>query len=486
MIFILKNIGKGKIGAGARQVAVEDLLTIENNKTIEEKVATLEQEVAAKETPEGAQTKANTAETNANQYTDDQLIIGVYGIEYDKTIAAPEVSRIGDMPLHATLPVQSKMRRCLLADDGTVNYYLDANDSTLREDGTAADLTGAHGQVMVEIPRHWRKFETEGNFQRVLLSLSPFTGAHEVPLMYVSAYKAALDRVNSKLSSVVNTSVDFRGGGNQAAWDAAANSQIGKPVTATSRINFRDYAQNRGGLWLDMDYQARKSIYWLITVEYATRNHQEAFNAALTAEGYKQGALGTGPTDISSGDWSTFNGYYPLYDCGLTNSLGNNTGEVPLVLQDFPTAGLTVNTQANSYRGIENFFGDIWEWTNGVNIDNGAAVARIYVANGAKKSDADYLGYRVIGELPQSNGYVSGIIFGEEGDILPADSAGGSSTTYFSDYFYQNFASKELKGLLFGGGAHAGSAAGSAFAYALNAPSNTAASIGSRLCFFAR
>ena len=100
----------------------------------------------------------------------------------------------------------------LLADDGTVNYYLDANDSTLKEDGTPADLSGAHGQVMVEIPRHWRRFDTEGNMQRAYISLTPFTGAHEVPLLYVSAYKAALDRVNSKLSSVVNTSVDFRGG----------------------------------------------------------------------------------------------------------------------------------------------------------------------------------------------------------------------------------------------------------------------------------
>lgn len=431
------------------------------------------------------------AETEAKiksfkQFIDPSVTSDIYGIEYDTTVAAPEVTRIGELNLHASLPVQSKLRRCVLADDGTVNYYLDKNNSTLREDGTAADLTGAHGQVMVEIPRHWRKFETESNKRRAYISLTPFAGAHEVQRMYVSAYKAALDRTTSKLSSVVNTSVNFRGGNNSATNDANAATLLGKPATAISRINYRQYAQNRGSLWLDMDYQARKTIYWLITIEYATRNHQGAVNAATTAEGYKQGALGTGPTDISSGDWSTFNGYYPLYDCGLTNSLGNNTGEVPVTLQDFPTSGLTKATQVNSYRGVENFFGDIWEWTNGVNIDNGASIARVYAANASKKSDSDFLGYRTLGVVPQANGYIAGIIFGEEGDILPSNISGGSSTTYFSDYFYQNFASKELKGLLFGGVASNGSAAGSACVSSYYAPSTANAAIGSRLCFFAR
>ncbi len=417
----------------------------------------------------------------------------VYGIEYDKTIAAPEVTRIGNMDLHVTLPLQARMRRCLLLDNGTVNYYLNAGDSTLKADGTPAVLDGTAGQVMVEIPGHWRKFEEEGNICRVLLSENFFSGAKWVPVMYVSAYKAALDRRTNTLSSVVNGTVDFRGGNNNAANDGAANTLLGKPVTATSRIDFRTYAENRGlnsdayginGHWLDMDYQARKTIFWFITVEYATRNHQTAVNAALTAEGYRQGALGEGPTNLSAGDWSTFSGYYPVYDCGLTNSLGNNTGEVPVVLQDFPTAGLTYNTQSNSYRGVENFFGDIWEWTNGANIKIEGALVTAYVATGVKNSDNDYLGYKVSGIMASANGYISEVIFGQEGDILPSGSTGGSSTTYFSDYYYKG--SDGLRGLRFGGDANDGSFAGSACVLTLHAPSLTYATLGSRLCFFAR
>lgn len=426
------------------------------------------------------------ARASKDQIISEANIKGVYGIEYDKTIAAPEVTRIGDMPLHASLPVQSKMRRCLLDDNFLlnnviVNYYLDANDSTLREDGTAAVLDGTHGQVMVEIPRHWIKFETEGNINRVLMSLTPFVGAEEVPLAYVSAFKAALNRTTSELSSVVNNTANYRGGNNSATNDANSATLLGKPVTATSRIDFRTFAQNRGANWFDMDYQVRKSLYWLITVEYATRNHQAPFNAALTPEGYKQGGLGTGPTNISSADWSTFNGYHPLYECGLTNSLGNNTGEVAVTLQDFPTAGLTKATQVNSYRGVENFFGDIWEWTNGVNIKILGTDVKSYIATGNKKSDTDYLGYKFTGQLASANGYISEIQFGEHGDILPSGTSGASSTTYFSDYFYKG--GDGLRGLLFGGSAATGSLAGSACSRSHYVPSSTHANLGSRLCF---
>ena len=420
-------------------------------------------------------------------YFKDTLLYSndVYGIEYDKTIAAPEVTRVGNMALHASLPIQSKMKRCLLLDDGTVNYYLDANDSTLKDDGvTAALLDGTDGQVMVEIPSHWRKFETDVNIQRALFSESYFSGSHYAPKMYVSAYKAALKRTGNILSSVVNNTADYRGGNNSAVNDANAATLLGKPSSSISRINYRDYAQNRGTEWFDMDYQARKTIFWLITLEYATRNHQTAIDNSLTAEGYKQGALGTGPTDISSGDWSTFNDYNPLYNCGLTNSLGNNTGEIPVVLQDFPTAGITKATQANSYRGVENFFGDIWEWTNGINIKIEGGLGSAYVANGSKKSDIDYLGYKSAGSLPNGNGYISEIQFGEFGDIIPKEATGASSTTFFSDYFYLGY--DGLRGLIFGGNAIDGSTAGSTRANSSHAPSATFATVGSRLCFFTR
>ena len=408
----------------------------------------------------------------------------VYGVMYDKTVAATEVTRTGNLALHASLPIQSKMKRCILNDAGQVVYYLHDDNSNLKADGTAADLTGATGQVMIEIPAYYRKFSSVGNWNFTDISLYPFEGAHYVPKKFVSAYKASVNRTNNKLSSVVNNSVDFRGGNNNAANDANAATLLGKPATRISRIDFNNYSKNRGTNWHDMRYHVRKDIYWLITCEYAERNHQKAVDNTLTVEGFRKGCLGTGPTDIVGADWNTFNGYYPLFNCGLTNSLGNKSGEVAAILQDFPTAGLTKATQVNSYRGIENFFGDIWEWTNGVNVKTNVNIAEVFVSNDNNVSDVDYINYRKVGEMPYNNGYIKEIIFGSEGDILPLNTTGGSSTTYFSDYYYQtNPAVETLRGLLFGGAANDGATAGSAYAFSNLAPSGTNAFIGSRLVY---
>ncbi len=104
------------------------------------------------------------------------------------------------------------MRRCILNDAGNVVYYLHANDSTKRDNGAAADLTGATGQVMVEIPEHYVRFEMEGTKRRCLMSIYALPGFRRIPKMYISAYEAALQRSTLKLASVVNTSADYRGG----------------------------------------------------------------------------------------------------------------------------------------------------------------------------------------------------------------------------------------------------------------------------------
>lgn len=68
-----------------------------------------------------------------------------YGIEWDTTVSSPACTRIGNLNLHKTLPIQSKMHRCVLRDNGTVAYYLHANDSTKRDTGATAILDGTDG-----------------------------------------------------------------------------------------------------------------------------------------------------------------------------------------------------------------------------------------------------------------------------------------------------------------------------------------------------
>lgn len=421
-----------------------------------------------------------------------------YGIEWYTNQSSSAVTRIGNVNLHKSIPIQSGMYRCVLNDNGEEVYKLDPNDSTKKEDGTAAVLDGTDGQVMVRIPVFYAKFETQGYRRRVMLSSRSKSGFKKMGGCYVSAYESTIDRTTSdtpKLASVVNTTANFRGGNNTAEWDSTYRSLLGMPATATSLTNFRVYARNRNNgdtQWNCMDYTAYKAIYWLYVVEYANLNSQLDFNDELTAEGYRQGGLGAGVTNINDSKWNAFNGYYPFIPCGYTNSLGNKTGVVAFTMPDEYDAETPFTTYVPSYRGIENPFGHLWKWTDGIHIkvqsEEAGGKSILYTSNNpANYQDTDYDGYEEKGEIARANGYVKKILFGDDGDIIVSKdgNTGGSSTTYFCDYFYTNIPSsgEVLRSVLFGGIAVNGAFAGFASAYSVNAPSLTAARIGSRLCY---
>jgi hypothetical protein len=427
------------------------------------------------------------------------LVTGIYayGIELDTSVANPACRRIGRQDLHVSLPVQSRMRRCVLLDDGTVNYYLDANDSTLKSDGAAAVLDGTDGQVMVEIPEHWRKFEFDGTKIRVLISAVSIPGFHLVPKAYRSAYGAAIDRTVSsapKPCSAVNTAPEFRGGNNNAAYDGQSNSLLGMPGTSTSLTNYRAYARRRGtagknGAGWNCDvYDIQKACYWLYVVEYANLNCQAACNAAPDVNGYRRGGLGDGVTTLNGTLWSGFNDSNPFIPCGYTNSLGNRTGIVDFAMPAEYGAALTVRVP--SYRGLENPFGHVWSWTDGckcrIQSDDGGGLSEFYVCSEPDKfQDGSYGDYELRGNLPRANGYVKELLVGEYGENMPKVASGASGTTYFCDYFYTYIpaSGEAMRGVMFGGAAYHGASAGFAFAHSYFGASTTYTYVGSRLCF---
>ena len=420
-----------------------------------------------------------------------------YGIEWDSTNPSPACTRIGRKQLHVALPIQSRMRRCVLRDDGSVAYYLHDNDSTLREDGRKANLDGSDGMVMVEIPAHYRRFETVGTRYRCMLSEQPLAGFHHVPMAYRSAYEATVDRTDPaapKLASVVNTTAAFRGGGNNPAWDGTYRSLLGRPASVVSLTNFRTYARNRGSAgmngagWNCDVYEIQKTCWWLYAVEYANFNSQLAYNVALTADGCRQGGLGLGVTTFSGANWSTYNGYYPFVPCGHTNVLGNKTGVVDYAMPD-SEGGVFATVSVPSYRGLENPFGHLWCWTDGCkcNMQSDAAggLSEFFVCTDpAKFQSNDYTDYEKRGDLPRKEGYVKVMMIGEYGENMPAE-VGASSTTYFADYFYTSVPSsgESQRGVLLGGLAYHGAVAGFSCANTNYAASSTHADIGSRLCF---
>lgn len=403
-----------------------------------------------------------------------------YGVEWDTAITTPECTRIGSMNLHRSLPVQSGMRGCLLNDNGVVVEYLPAND------WTTSVRDGSRGQVMVEIPKHYRKFVTDGTKRQVWLSMMPLGGFHEVPKAYVGAYEAALDRNNSKLSSVVNNTEQYRGGNNNADWDSLlgegnviGKSLLGKPATAIQSYHFREYARNRNKStteWNAIIYPVYKEVFWLFVVEYATLHSQAEFTTQLTSDGYKQGGLGAGATSLNpagytengtwASAWNHYNGVNPLVCCGETDIFGNQSGEVVKVMPaDYKDAGTQI--RINRYRGLENPFGHLSCFVDGLTLaldDNDNTIVKVYVAGSPsliKDPSQGTDNYSYLGDgIKQSGQYIKDIIFGEGGEII-GSSIGGSSSTYFTDAIYVNTSNNyPLRMAIFGGTSQDGAAAG--------------------------
>ena len=262
------------------------------------------------------------------------------------------------------------------------------------------------------------------------------------------------------------------------------------PATSISLTNFRTYARNRDNgdtRWNCNTYDAHKWMFWLFAVEYCTFNSQAAFNANLDANGYHQGGLGDGVTTWDGTLWNNYNGYNPLIPCGATDTLGNGTGVVSYTIKD--SGGSNLKTfSVPRYRGIENPFGHVWKWTDGVlvNVVAGASgTSAVYACSRPSLfSSTSYSNYRSVGNEVRSDGYVKEIHFGQYGDIT-AKNVGGSANTYYHDYHYGNIGSTSLRGLLFGGAAYTGATAGLVYSYSTNVPTNTYPGVGSRLCFIA-
>lgn len=406
-----------------------------------------------------------------------------YGVEWDMASSNRDGKRVGNMQLHRELPVQSKIRGCVLDNSGGVKKYLGAS-SWSQEDMSIDYLLEA---IMAEMDRFWIRFYIKGLKFGCMMSDTPMPGYTYINKRYMSAFEGGIDRPSMTLLSaygVGSTNVNRRGGDNTADWDGTYRSLLGCPVTNLTRDQFRQAARKRGSGWEMYTYNAHKILFWLFAVEYATLDSQKPFNAQKDANGFAQGGLGPGPTQMT--DWTNFNKINPLIPCGYTNEFGNGSGEKAYVVKN-ASGGTHATLMANRYRGIENPFGHIWKYTDGANIQvttGDAGLSILWTTDDPSNfSDTSYTGYDKKGNICRTNGYAKKMLLGEDGDIVPTE-VGGSSSTYWCDYYYANTSANRMQVVLVGGAADNGSRAGLACVNAHHAPSDADRYLGSRLCFF--
>lgn len=388
----------------------------------------------------------------------------VYGVEWNVNQTSSDVTRIGIPELHRTLPCH-QLRGCLLADNGTVNKYLP------QDDWTSATRDGSKGQVMVEIPEMWMKFEIDGDMRRVLLSPVAIGGFKHYQKRYVSAYEATVQRSTNKLASVVNTTEDYRGGDGGTQYDGTEKTMLGKPRTALSQLAFQTSARNRfpNLAWNMYVYDVHCQLTWLFVVEYATLNSQKAYNAELTADGYHQGGLGSGTTTMQTwGEWTTVNNNSPFLNCGATDSLGNNTGVVSASVDN-----LTIDVIR--YRGVENPFGHIDKICIGVASNN---LFGVWASDNPSVFSNLYRDAKYKGETPKKSTYISDIIF-DEGVVSPKLST--KSTQIFKDYF--NNSERDTYFIFCVGGRADSQGGAGLFSHQTLLQTSTSSARGTRLCY---
>lgn len=421
-----------------------------------------------------------------------------YGVEWDTTVADPALTRIGNPLLHKSLPIQSQYKGCV-ANNGVINYYLDPNDWSKKITGEDSVLDGTDGTVRVHTPKFYGKSGTnvqDSNKKWVRISTIKMDDTWiEIPEMLIDAYRSTVDTTTSatpKAVSVVNTTAQFRGGGNRTANDTyldtdAFRSDLGKPRTNISRANMRTYATNAGSEMLCYEYY-KWIFYWAWVIEYATFNSQAAYNAELTAEGYHQGGLGDGVTTWDGTNWNNYNSYYPLTPCGYCNEFGNFTGVKDLVIPETVVSEtVTVATKTFKvprWRGFDNPFGDIWTNLDGVILERTAAnqPSSVYTTTDTSAFGDDNTAkgkMTVAGTEVASDGYIKAFDLGEKGEIIPS-AVGGSNTTYMCDYHYCNTSSTALRTLLVSGRASYGGAAGLGCFYSYHGVGYAGSTVGFR------
>lgn len=308
-------------------------------------------------------------------------------------------------------------RRCNLADDGTVNAY--EGDQGYVEDGS-------NGQVMVEQPKFYYKvvpLKTETVGGRVLLRKARYyvsdtakTGfklhpafkmnGAELDKVYVSAYEATSYDVSAS-TYITNDAqtVDFSN--DKIASIAGAKPMSGLSQVGATRAGFRSIAAKRGTGWSQGLVQTSTMSELLMLIEYASFN--------------MQAEIGRGDVDKTDDGSSNM-----AENTGATSPLGNKSGAIT-----------KSGVQLVTYRGEENFWGNIWTWVDGININYG----KIFIKD-HDFADDTATGYTDTGiTCINANGYVSAFIYDEDFDwLFIAGEVVGSDALPVSDYFWQNVA----------------------------------------------
>ena len=405
-------------------------------------------------------------------------VVDWYGVQWSETSSNPDCTRIGNMEMHRTLPIQSMMKPFVITnyrhqspenilpiDDNFSKSFYSTESNTQWEVVFSLDA-----DIMIRIPEFWYTDEYVPSSKTHNLKICP----HAKPGWYhhKEAYVGAYELCEASPSS---------------GKVCSAKGLI--PLVGRTREVLRKAVRGNGfdgeAKWNLYTYEEHRAICHLFLVEYATRNSQKAVNTELTPEGFRQGGLGSGCTTGTA----TINGAqtWSFIPTGSSDSLGSGSGEVTVTIQQTDSSGSntsTITRKCNRYRGIENPFGHIWKHTDDVISVYGNGYRTWYKSvkpnQFATNKNTSYKPF--CASTMVSSGYKTEIKATPTCDFFAISVSGGSETTYWCDYNWDNTDTSEHCLLIGGSSAHGG-AAGLFYLRSLSGVGTSYADIGSRLTY---
>lgn len=402
-------------------------------------------------------------------------VVDWYGVQWSETSSNPDCTRIGNMEMHRTLPIQSMMKPFDITNiEDTVSEIILPIDDQFQKTSYAnatniqwSIVSRDSDNIMIRIPEFWYTDDYVPGTKTHNLKLCPHAkpGWYHHKEAYVSAYEVY--KSGDKLVSV--------------------KGQL--PTVNFNRTNGRTWARANGfdgeTKWNLYTYEEHRAICHLFLVEYATRNSQKAVNTELTPEGFRQGGLGSGCTTGTA----TINGAqtWSFMPTGSSDSLGSGSGEVTVTIQQTDQSGSntsTITRKCNRYRGIENPFGHVWKHTDDVIsvYSNGYRTWYKSVKPDQFTTNKNASYKSLCASTMVSGGYKTEIKATPTCDFFAVSVSGGSETTYWCDYNWDNTDASEHC-LLIGGRSDYGGAAGLFALSSYDGVGSSAATVGSRLTY---
>jgi len=351
------------------------------------------------------------------------------------------------------------IERVNLSDNGEILARFGDND--YQDDGS-------NGQVMVRIPKFYYRAEhgprTHGYYispyrlSGYRVSRMHWRNGKEVDEVFLGAYKASCYDVSEGVYNLTDApNIDFTPGTGDKMASIAGAKPISGHENNLTLLNARILAQNRGPGWGLVDFISVSMVNMLMLVELG---HFDA-----------QTKIGRGIVDVSTGEGNM------AMPTGQTAALGNRSGAATGNVH--PVTRQAANSI--SYRGLEDWWGNIYEWTDGINIRNNWEP---FVADHDYVSDKFDGHYKPLGiTMPSHDGWIADIAVSDDYDwgFLPSKT-GATSSTGLCDFYYQTV-SEEGKAAMRSGAWYDGSRAGPFFWRVSIPPSSTARQPGTRLLY---